>query len=117
MRFCYVPYGSRTPVRFHCQPDLVLAATSDIADPAARSLKRAQELLRVVPRFMSLRYGSINYARLDDDCCDEIRTGASDESATGVYHDLFEPQREANLGTRLEECVPAGTDPGILFAS
>jgi hypothetical protein len=117
MRFCYVPDGSRTPRRFHCQPDLVIEATRAIADPAVWSTRRAQELLRVVPELMSQRYGSVNYARLDDACCEEIRAGASDESAMGVFHDLYEPQREANLATRLEEFVPAGTDAGILFAS
>jgi hypothetical protein len=35
----------------------------------------------------------------------------------GVYHDLYEPQREANLAARLVEYIPAGTDAGILFAS
>jgi hypothetical protein len=35
----------------------------------------------------------------------------------GVYHDLYEPQREANLVARLHEYVPADTDAGILYAS
>lgn len=109
VRFCYVADGSRTPRRFHCQPDLALAAVA----PA----QRAHERLRVVPQFRHLRYGAPHYLRLADDCCDEIRRGASDRSAMGVYHDLYEPQREANLAARLQEYVPAGTDAGILFAS
>lgn len=109
VRFCYVADGSRTPRRFHCQPDLALAAVA----PA----QRAHERLRVVPQFRHLRYGAPHYLRLVDDCCDEIRRGASDRSAMGVYHDLYEPQREANLAARLQEYVPAGTDAGILFAS
>jgi hypothetical protein len=109
VRFCYVPVGSRTPQRFHCQPDLALAA--------AGSTQQAQETLRVVPEFRSLRYTTANYARLADICCDEIRSGASDLSAMGVYHDLYEPQREANLNARLAEYVPADTDAGILYAS
>jgi hypothetical protein len=110
VRFCYVPPGSRTPQRFHCQPDLALAAvTTDVL--------RAQETQRVVPQFRSLRYTAPHYVRLDDSCCEEIRSGASDSSAMGVYHDLYEPQREANLVWRLEEYVPAETDAGILYAS
>jgi hypothetical protein len=35
----------------------------------------------------------------------------------GVYHDLYEPQRQANLALRLKEYVPAGAAPGIFFAS
>ncbi|HEY8327648.1 MAG TPA: hypothetical protein VIO59_04255, partial [Rhodanobacter sp.] len=109
VRFCYVAGGSRTPRRFHCQPDLALAAVA--------AADRAHERLRVVPQFRSRRYGSPHYLRLADGCCAEIRRGASDRSAMGVYHDLYEPQREANLAARLQEYVPAGTDAGILFAS
>ncbi|MCP1375219.1 hypothetical protein [Dyella lutea] len=109
VRFCYVPEGSRTPKRFHCQPDRALDAV-----PAKR---QAQESRRVVPQFRSLRYGTCDYARLHDDTCAEIRTGASDQSAMGVYHDIYEPQREANLAWRLQEYTPADADAGILFAS
>ncbi len=109
VRFCFVPVGSRTPQRFHCQPDLAV--------DAAGSAAAAQTRLRVVPIFRSLRYGSPHYMRLSDACCEEIRSGASDESSMGVYHDLYEPQRQANLALRLEEYVPAGTAPGIFFAS
>lgn len=109
VRFCFVPTGSRTPQRFHCQPDLAVAAV-DSADAA-------QTRLRVVPLFRSRRYGSPHYMRLSDACCEEIRSGASDESSMGVYHDLYEPQRRANLALRLEEYVPAGAAPGIFFAS
>lgn len=112
VRFCYVPNGSRTPRRFHCQPDLALAG-ADAGDVTAR----ARETRRVVPQFRSTRYGSPNYVRLADSCCAEIRAGASDSSAMGVYHDLYEPQREANIALRLEEFVPAGADAGALFAS
>ncbi|MEO7052298.1 MAG: hypothetical protein ABI128_11610, partial [Rhodanobacter sp.] len=112
VRFCYVPDGSRTPRRFHCQPDLALAVIS-----ASDAVARARERLRVVPQLVSRRYPSPNYLRLADGCCGEIRCGASDRSAMGVYHDLYEPQREANLATRLAEYVPAGTDAGVLFAT
>ncbi|MEP7186773.1 MAG: hypothetical protein ABI767_13140, partial [Rhodanobacter sp.] len=112
VRFCYVSDGSRTPRRFHCQPDLALAvvAAGDVSGCA-------RERLRVVPQFSSQRYTSPHYLRLDDDCCEEIRSGASDHSAMGVYHDLYEPQREANLAARLKEYAPAGTDAGILFSN
>ena len=112
VRFCYVPTGSRTPQRFHCQPDLALVTVASGDAP-----KRAHETLRVVPQFRSQRYTAPNYLRLADGCCEEIRSGASDRSAMGVYHDLYEPQREANLVARLQEYVPAGTDAGILYAS
>jgi len=109
VRFCYVPLGSRTPQRFHCQPDLACAA--------AQPSQREREALRVVPWFRSRRYPSPHYLRLADDCCGEIRRGASDESAMGAYHDLYEPQREANAAARLQEYVPAGADAGVIYAS
>lgn len=109
VRFCFLADGSRTPQRFHCQPGLALAAVAPE--------QRAHERLRVVPQFRSRRYGTPHYLRLADGCCVEIRRGASDRSAMGVYHHLYEPQREANLAARLTEYVPAGTDAGILFAS
>ncbi len=112
VRFCFVPNGSRTPRRFHCQPDLALAAVA-----AGDAGGHARELLRVVPQFDTVRYPAPHYLRLADDCCTEIRRGASDRSAMGVYHDLYEPQREANLVARLQEYVPAGTDAGILFSN
>lgn len=109
VRFCFVPRGSRTPQRFHCQPDLAWAA--------AEVSQREREVLRVLPRFRSTRYPSPSYLRLADTCCDEIGRGASDGSAMGVYHDLFEPQREANAAARLQECVPAGSDAGVIHAN
>jgi hypothetical protein len=101
MRYCsYVP-GSRTPRRYRCQPDLV----------------KESERERVRPRFESTLYGSPVYCRLADDCADEIRRGADDESEMGVFHDLFQPQREANLRARLDEYTPAGLDAGLIFAT
>jgi hypothetical protein len=35
----------------------------------------------------------------------------------GVFHDLFQPQREANLQVRLEEFVPAAMDASIFHAT
>ena len=69
------------------------------------------------PQLASRRYGTPTYARLAASCAREIRRGADDESEMGVFHDLYEPQREANLRTRLDEYTPAGLDAGLIFAS
>jgi hypothetical protein len=114
----YVP-GSRTPRRFECQPDLAEAAAVkdlDAKDAAGRAAAQAAARERVRPRFRSTRYGSPVYARLADGCAVEIRRGADDESEMGVFHDLFEPQRAANLSARLDEYTPAGVDAGLIFA-
>ena len=109
VRFCYVPPGSRTPRRYHCQPDLVIEGLS--AD------RRELEQQRVKPLFNSLRYGMPDYCQLSLCCAKEISEGADDESEMGVFHDLYQPQRLANLNIRLNEYVPAGSEVGIIFES
>ncbi|HEV8580968.1 MAG TPA: hypothetical protein VGX68_18035 [Thermoanaerobaculia bacterium] len=114
----YVPgERSRTPRRFECQPDLAAeAAVAGLTDPAERAAAKELARERVRPAFRSTRYGSPVYARLADSCAEEIRRGAEDESEMGVFHDLFEPQRAANLRARLDEYTPAGEDAGLIFA-
>lgn len=131
MRFCYVRPVSRTPRRFHCQPDLVEAAATerlrDIArmtnpnapPPSKAEIEAAQrpERARVRARFSSKRYGTPMYCQLAETCAPEIKRGADDESEMGVFHDLFQPQREANLRARLDEYTPAGMDAGLIFVT
>ena len=108
IRYCYVPPGSRTPRRSHCQPDEV------IRKPGADS---EIEAARVRPHFTSVRYGNPAYAQLSRHCAPEITRGADDESEMGAFHNLYQPQREANLAARLIEFSPAGMNAGILFAN
>lgn len=118
LRFCYVTPGSRTPRRFNCQPDLVEAMIAEVYPPGPERDRALEvEQSRVRPRFRSMRYGTPDYARLSDACALEIRRGAQDEGEMGVYHHLHDPQREANLRTRLEEYTPAGSDVGIFFVT
>jgi hypothetical protein len=134
MRFCYVTPGSITPRRYRCQPDLVEQAKSDelrqaneAADSdnklteaelqAAITTAQKQEQQRVRPRFNSSRYGSSTYAQLAVHCAEEIKRGAEDESEMGVFHDLYQPQRTANLRVRLAEFTPAGMKVGLFFVT
>jgi hypothetical protein len=129
MRFCYVKPLSRTPKRYHCQPDLaeqaaevelVQAAIADgqpKPDKAVIDAAKLVEQERVRPQFNSHRYGTPTYCQLASGCAEEIKRGADDESEMGVFHDLFQPQREANLRARLEEYIPARADVGIILAS
>jgi hypothetical protein len=113
VRFCWVEPATdplpRTPRRYDCQPDLVRAT--------GVAAEQERETARVRPRFNSQRYGSPTYCQLADDCAIEIVRGADDESEMGVFHDLFQPQREANLVSRLNESTPAGSEPGLIRAS
>jgi hypothetical protein len=122
MRFCYVPDGSRTPARYSCQPDVVEAAVRDAfrrgeldEDGRDRALRREEH--RVRPQFESVRYGTPQYGRLGDTCAREVTRGADDESELGAFHDLFQPQRETNLETRLAEFTPAGAEAALIFVT
>ena len=120
MRFCYVTPGSRTPPRYHCQPDRAIAMLHERQSPLTSEEKftrngQEAERVRVRPRFNSTCYGTPAYAQLSLGCAAEIKRGADDESELGVFHDLFQPQREANLRARLDEYTSAGIDAGIIF--
>ncbi|HEY0233207.1 MAG TPA: hypothetical protein VGC55_18310 [Dokdonella sp.] len=121
LRFCYAPPDSRTPRRYHCQPDLVRAIALDALDEAASDAQRSAALdnagIRVKPRFTSTRYGHPAYAQLALHCATEIVRGADDQSEMGVFHDLFQPQRAANLRARLDEYTPVGMDAGLFYAT
>ena len=122
MRFCYVPRGSRTPKRYECQPDLVeraviAQAKQDNLSAAERNALLLQERARVTPEFNNTSYGTATYCQLSDQCALEISRGADDESEMGVFHDLYQPQRAANLQNRLSEYTPAGMTAGIIYAS
>jgi hypothetical protein len=124
VRYCYVPPDSRMPRRYECQPDLVAKAVAEkfaqvpaTISEAERDADLANEQLRVKPEFNSTRYGTPTYGQLAEDCADEIKRGADDESEMGAFHDLYQPQRAANLRTRLEEYTPAGMNAGIIYAT
>ena len=122
VRFCYVPPDSRTGRRYECQPDLVLKAVADRfargeITAAERDAALATEAVRVEPVFSSTRYGTPDYGQLAESCATAITTGADDESEIGAFHDLYQPQRTANLRTRLDEYTPAGMDAGIINAT
>ena len=95
VRFSYVPPGSHVPRRYKCEP------------------RRAG----IRPVFTSVRLGDAGYAQLARNCPVEIRTGADDQSEMGAFHDLMQPQREANLRTRLDEFLRFGLEAGIFYAS
>jgi hypothetical protein len=113
IRFCYITPDSRTPRRYNCQPDLVEAALPPGSDSAATQRERD----RVRPQFNSTRYSTPTYCQLAHTCAEEIQRGADDESEMGVFHDLYQPQRAANLRVRFDEYTPADMDAGIFYAT
>jgi hypothetical protein len=122
VRFCWVEPGSRTPSRYECQPDLVQQAISAAVQqqtlpPSDLAADQAAETDRVRPRFNSLRYGSPVYCQLARDCAPEITSGADDESEPGAFHDLFQPQRLANLNDRLQDFTPADMNSAVFIVT
>jgi hypothetical protein len=84
---------------------------------AQQAILLVQERQRVEPEFNSTRYGAPTYCQLSDSCASEIAQGADDRSEMGVFHDLYQPQRAANLRARLAEYTPAGMSSGIIYAT
>ncbi|MBI3900077.1 MAG: hypothetical protein HY308_17550 [Gammaproteobacteria bacterium] len=122
VRFCYIMPDSRTPRRYECQPDLVVRAVDDLykkgdISAAEREALKQSESSRVAPEFNSVRYGTPTYCQLTTTIAVEISRGADDESEMGAFHDLYQPQRAANLRTRLDEYTPAGMNVGLIYAT
>ncbi|MCC5667894.1 hypothetical protein LC653_29460 [Nostoc sp. CHAB 5784] len=119
IRFCYVMPNSRTPRRYNCQPDLVEQIVRQETELQPEQIEAEQLIIRdrVQPQFNSTRYGTPTYCQLASTCAEEIKRGADDESEMGAFHNLYQPQKEANLRIRLDEYTPANTEIGIIYAS
>ena len=98
-RFSYLPFASRAPRRYRCQP----------ADAeAARS---------VAPRFTSIRPADPGFCQLAPDCPAEIVTGADDEGEMGAFHFLQQHRRVTNLRSQLDHYLRFGLEAGVFFAT
>ncbi|WP_392529960.1 hypothetical protein [Nostoc sp. C117] len=119
IRFCYVMPTSRTPRRYNCQPDLVEQMVKQKTELQPEQIEAEQLIVRyrVQPQFNSIHYGTPTYCQLASTCAEEIKRGADDESEMGAFHNLYQPQKEANLRIHLDEYTPANTEIGIIYAS
>jgi hypothetical protein len=99
VRYSYVPPGSRVPRRYRCQP---VTAVEDG---------------RVRPVFTSLEWGEPGYCQLSGHTARDITEGADDQSEMGAFHDVYQPQRLANVRARIDEYLRFGLEGGTLFAS
>lgn len=119
LRYSYVDdQTSVTPRRFRCQPDLAIATLKKQLE--VEELAAAEESLlraRIKPEFTSVRYGEPGYAQLSFDAAQVIKSGAQSEAEMGVFEQLYQPQREANLRIRLQEYMPHGLQAGLVFVT
>ena len=97
-RFSWFAPKSKTPRRYRCQPG-------------------SDDELSLVPTFTDLRYGQPGYAQLHLATPVEIRTGAEDGAEMGAFSHLKQPQRETNLRIRLDEYLPLGLTPGVVYVT
>ena len=128
VRFSFVPEGSVTPQRYRCQPDLEIAtqleqaekqaqANGDILTEALDIAIRTAILDWLWPSFTAVHYGLPGYAQLRLGSPVQIQTGAEDGSEMGVFSHLKQPQRESNLRLRLQEYLPFGLEPGLIYVT
>jgi hypothetical protein len=96
VRKSFVPRGSRTPRMFECP---------------ARKDAWTEGL-----RFTSTRYGDPGYCQLSQLCASEIRE-SDGRAELGVFHDLYQPQRETNMWVRLSEHLKLGIDFGTFYST
>jgi len=120
-----IPQGSLTPRRYRCQPDLEIRTRVDRQEELlGRRLNDAEKQAIVdavvpflVPSFTSRRFGDPGYAQLHRNGPVQIFTGAEDGSEMGVFSHLKQPQREANLRSRLAEYLPFGLQAGLIYVT
>ncbi|WP_028532932.1 hypothetical protein [Paenibacillus sp. UNC217MF] len=122
VRFSYVPAGSKTPRRYRCQPKLaVQQAIADALKVNPALSRTAQDQIantvraRIKPSFTQEIYGQPAFAQLNWHTPEEIRTGADDGAEMGALHDVFQPQREANLISHLDEFLKFGMEAGLIY--
>ncbi len=123
VRFSYVPPNSVVPRRYRCQPDM--AVKEAIASVEKKQIFPVSEQqrqsisngvrARIRPGFNDLGYGRPAYCQLRHSTPIEIRTGADDESEMGVFHQVYQPQRETNLRIRLDEYLRFGLEAGFFY--
>jgi hypothetical protein len=119
VRFSFLapPPHSRAPRRFRCQPDLALAARAKELGRELTAAEQAGVLARVRPAFTATRYGHPGYGQLSLSCPTEIKAGAEDDSEMGAFSGLRQPQRETNLRVRLDEYLPFGLRPALIYVT
>ena len=117
VRFSYIAEGSRTPRRFRCQPDMALKTRAKELERDLTPDEKTFILAWLKPGFTSENYGHPAYGQLSYHCPDQIKTGAEDGSEMGAFAHLKQPQREANLRIRLNEYLPFGLKPGLIYVT
>jgi hypothetical protein len=114
VRFCYLPNNSRPPRRYHCQPEMALAASNACRVDGGTAESEESIKARVAPVFRSVHYDHLRYGELSSISAEEILKGSEDGSEMGAFSCLKRSQREENLRACLKEYLRLGLDAGII---
>jgi hypothetical protein len=124
VRFCYLPSGSKVPLRYQCQPDMAIKQAIDSAikdkpdlSPVEKDQIASEIRLWMKSGFTARYYGRPGYAQLRLSSPMEIRSGAEDGSEMGVFHDLYQIQYEINLRVRMDEYLRFGLEAGFFYST
>ncbi len=125
VRFSFVPEGSETPRRYRCQPDFEIVQRTEEAERRAggpisdtdRDAIRDDVRSWLQPSFTDIHYGLPGYGQLSVACPRQIQTGAQDGSEMGAFCFLKQPQRVTSLKVRLQEYLPFGLEPGLIYVT
>lgn len=101
LRYSRYQVGSRLPRRYRCVP---ADNSSSVVDP-------------LTPAFNSRRFGRPDYAQLHQACPEVIQTGAENGSEMGASQGALAALRVSNLGVKLDEYLPVGLTPAVIFVS
>jgi hypothetical protein len=96
VRFCYIGANSVVPRRYRCIP-----AGEDPPMPA--------------PVFVSTRFQDPGFAQLSLSSAATILEGAQDGLEMGIGHANRDPARRANIRDAVEEFLPVGLAPGVIY--
>ena len=124
-RYSFVPFGSRVPRRFHCQPfdryqtlrremeaELGRALTPEEDDQIASRATR-----ETTPRFVTRDPRSEGFLLLHPHGPCAICKGAEDEGEMGAWHTLYEQRRLRHLNGAIGDYVRFGLEAGIFPAT
>jgi hypothetical protein len=121
VRFSFVPFGSVTPRRYRCQPELEIQEQVNERNKlgplsvAEELAIRNRVLSWLIPTFNSLAYGHHAYCQLSNATPEAITTGGDNAAEMGVFNYLQQPQRLANLEVVMEEYLRLGLEGGVTF--
>lgn len=123
IRFSYVPFGSVTPRRYRCQPELEIQEQVKARQKlgpltATEELTIQNRVLNwLIPTFNAKEYGHHAYCQLSSSTPEAITTGADNAAEMGVFNYLQQPQRLANLQIVLEEYLRLGLEAGVILVT